>query len=164
MGRKPSAQPPHPLAATMYCLPSTLYVDGLEWWPLPPWNCHRWSPVSASRALNSPVGSPPNTSPPAVASSDAHIGRSRFQRHPPPAGRGPSALIEPAMSSASAAKAAPQYGMLSTNSRRRRVTVAPTSWTGQYRSSVLGLYAACVHSLAPAGPGQKCTGSPSLSG
>src|SRR5205085_7874854 len=81
MGRKPSAQPPQPLAATTYCLPSTLYVDGLEWWPLPHWNFHRWSPVSASSALNSPVGSPPNTSPPPVASRDAHIGMSRFQRH-----------------------------------------------------------------------------------
>src|ERR1700748_2409524 len=43
--------PPQPLGATMYCLPSTLYVDGLEWWPLPHWNDHRWSPLSASSAL-----------------------------------------------------------------------------------------------------------------
>src|SRR5919109_2389512 len=138
LGRNPSAQPPHPLGATMYCLPSTLYVEGLEWWPLPVWNIHRWSPVSASSALNSPVGSPPNTRPPAVVSSDEHIGRSRFQSQRSAPVRGSKALTEPAMSSASTATPAPQYGMLSMNSRRRRVAVAPMSCTGQYRSSVFG--------------------------
>ena len=103
---------------------------GLLWWPLPHWNCHSWSPLSASSALNSPVGSPPNTRPPPVVSSDAHIGMSLRQRQRSSPVRGSKALIEPAMSSRSTATPAPQYGMLSLNSLRRRVAVAPTSCTG----------------------------------
>src|SRR3954468_7369502 len=163
-GRNPSVQAPHPVGTAMYCRPSMLYVDGLLWWPLPHWNFHSSSPLLASSALNSPVGSPAKTRPPPVVSTDEHIGMSLAQRHFSLPVRGSKALIDPAMSSRSTPTPAPQYGMLSLNSLRRRVAVAPTSCTGQYRSSVLGLYAACVHSLAPAGPGQKCTGSPSLSG
>src|SRR5215218_5825591 len=81
LGRNPSAQPPQPLGATMYCRPSMLYVDGLLWWPLPHWNCHSSSPLLASHALNSPVGSPPNTRSPPVVSSDEHMHRSLVQRH-----------------------------------------------------------------------------------
>src|SRR5215218_11441554 len=81
LGRNPSAQPPQPDGATMYCRPSTLYVDGLLWWPLPHWNCHSSSPLLASHALNSPVGSPPNTRSPPVVSSDEHMHRSLVQRH-----------------------------------------------------------------------------------
>src|SRR3954466_8842125 len=123
----------------VYWRPSTLYVDGLLWWPLPHWKCHSSSPVSASSARYSPVGSPPNTKPPPVVSSDGHIGMSLRQRQRSSPVRGSKALIEPAMSSRSTATPAPQYGMLSLNSLRRRVAVAPTSCTGQYRSSVFGL-------------------------
>src|SRR5919205_620943 len=42
--------------------------------PLPVWNCQSRSPVRASRAMNSPVGSPAKTTPPAVASTEATIG------------------------------------------------------------------------------------------
>ena len=79
-GRKPSVHAPQPVGTAMYCRPSTLYVHGLLWWPLPHWNCHSGSPLSASSALNSPVGSPPNTRSPPVVSSDAHIGMSLVQR------------------------------------------------------------------------------------
>src|SRR4051794_28027864 len=80
-GRNPSTQPPHPVGTAMYCRPSTMYVLGLLWCPLPHWNSHSFSPVSASRATNSPVGVPWNTSPPAVVRVDAHIGYSLRQRH-----------------------------------------------------------------------------------
>ena len=99
-GRNPSAHPPQPTGTATYCLPSTVYVDGLLWWPLPHWNCHSCSPVRASSALNSPEGSPANTRSPPVASVDAHIGSSLRQRHfssPLPS----NALIDPVMSSAS---------------------------------------------------------------
>ena len=66
-----------------------------------------------------------------MARTDEHIGRSRRQRHFSAPVRGSKALMEPAMSSASTATPAPQYGMLSMNSLRRRVAVAPTSCTGQ---------------------------------
>src|SRR3954470_16131387 len=79
-GRNPSVHAPHPVGTAMYCRPSTLYVDGLLWWPLPHWNCHNGSPLSASNAWNSPVGSPANISPPPVASTDEHIGTSLRQR------------------------------------------------------------------------------------
>src|SRR3954466_3659342 len=123
----------------VYWRPSTLYVDGLVWCPLPHWNCHSSSPVSASSALYSPVGSPPNTRPPPVVSTDAHIGMSLRQRQRSSPVRGSKALMDPAMSSRSTATPAPQYGMLSLNSLRRRVAVAPTSCTGAYSSSVFGL-------------------------
>src|SRR3954451_21191088 len=80
-GRNPSTQPPHPVGTAMNCRPSTVYVLGLLWCPLPHWNSHSFSPVSASRATNSPVGVPWNTSPPAVVRVDAHIGYSLRQRH-----------------------------------------------------------------------------------
>jgi len=114
----------------MYCLPSMLYVEGLEWWPLPHWNCHSRSPVSAFHALNSPVGSPPSTRFPPVASSDEHMQVSFVQRQRSCAVRGSYALTYPVWSSPSTATPAPQYGMLSLNSLRRRVAVAPTSCTG----------------------------------
>src|SRR5918995_3394882 len=123
----------------MYCRPSMLKEHGLLGWPLPHWNCHSNSPLSASSALNSPVGSPPNTSPPPVASSDEHIGMSLAQRHLSSPVRGSKALMDPAMSSRSTPTPAPQYGMLSLNSLRRRVAVAPTSCTGAYSNSVFGL-------------------------
>ena len=47
LGRKPSAQPPQPLGATMYWRPSTSYDDGLLWFR------GRWvslSPVERSLA------------------------------------------------------------------------------------------------------------------
>src|SRR3954467_11162495 len=138
-GRNPSVHAPQPVGTAMYWRPSTLYVDGLLWWPLPHWNCHSRSPVLASRALNSPVGSPANTRSPAVASTDEHIGMSLAQRHFSAPVLGSNALMDPAMSSRSTATPAPQYGMLSLNSRRRRVAVAPTSCTGAYSSSVFGL-------------------------
>src|SRR6188472_4494153 len=81
LGRNPSAQPPQPLGATMYCLPSMLYDEGLLWWPLPHENCHSSSPLLASHALNSPVGSPPKTRSPPVASSDEHMHIWAVQRH-----------------------------------------------------------------------------------
>src|SRR3954466_8171825 len=138
-GRNPSVHAPQPVGTAMYWRPSTLYVDGLLWWPLPHWNCHSRSPLLASSALNSPVGSPANTRSPAVVSTEEHIGTSLRQRHLSSPVRGSKALTEPAMSSRSTATPAPQYGMLSLNSRRRRVAVAPTSCTGTYSSSVLGL-------------------------
>jgi hypothetical protein len=65
-----------------------------------------------------------------VVSNDAHIGMSLAQRQRSSPVRGSKALMDPAMSSRSTATPAPQYGMLSLNSLRRRVAVAPTSWTG----------------------------------
>src|ERR1700682_4827129 len=59
-GMMPSSQPPQPTGTTTYCLPSTLYVEGLLWWPLPHWNSHSFSPVRALSATNSPVGGPAN--------------------------------------------------------------------------------------------------------
>src|SRR3954453_16951678 len=138
-GRNPSVQPPQPVGTAMHCRPSMLNEHGLEWWPLPHWKCHSSSPDSASSALNSPVGSPPKTRSPPVASSDAHIGMSLRQRQRSSPLRGSKALIEPDTSVASTATPAPQYGMLSLHSRRRRVAVAPMSCTVQYRSSVFGL-------------------------
>src|SRR4051812_10461369 len=73
LGRKPSAQPPQPVGTRMYWRPSTLYEDGLLWWPVPHWNSNSLSPLLASQALNSPVGSPPKTTSPPVASSDEHM-------------------------------------------------------------------------------------------
>src|SRR5215218_10539633 len=113
LGRNPSAQPPQPLGATTYCRPSMLYVDGLLWWPLPHWNCHSSSPLLASQALNSPVGSPPNTRSPPVASSDEHMHSWPVQRQRSWAVRGSYALTYPLWSSPSTATPAPQYGMLS---------------------------------------------------
>src|SRR5690606_7731257 len=80
-GRKPSSQPPHPVGTAMYCRPSTSYGVGLLWCPLPHWNDHSFSPVSASRATNSPVGVPWKTRPPAVVRVEAHIGYSLRHRH-----------------------------------------------------------------------------------
>src|SRR5829696_3903020 len=94
-GRKPSVQAPQPVGTTTYCRPSTLYVDGLLWWPLPHWNCQSSSPLRASSALNSPVGSPPNTRSPPVASTEPHIGMSLAQRHVSFPVRGSKALIDP---------------------------------------------------------------------
>ena len=65
-----------------------------------------------------------------MVSTDEHIGMSLAQRHRSCPVRGSKALIDPAMSSRSTATPAPQYGMLSLNSLRRRVAVAPTSCTG----------------------------------
>ena len=74
-----------------------------------------------------------------MASSDEHMHRSLVQRQRSWPVRGSYALTYPLWSSPSTATPAPQYGMLSLNSRRRRVAVAPTSCTGTYSSSVLGL-------------------------
>src|SRR5687767_11624908 len=42
--------------------------------PEPVWNCHSFLPVSASKAMNSPVAAPVNTSPPPVDSVPAMLG------------------------------------------------------------------------------------------
>src|SRR5712672_1772834 len=94
-GRNPSAQPPNPVGTATYCRPSTLYVLGLLWWPLPHWNFHNRSPVSALRALNLPEGSPANTRLPCVASTEAHIGCSLRQRQVSWPVLGSNALIDP---------------------------------------------------------------------
>ena len=44
----------------------------------PVWNSHSVSPVSSSRATNSPVIRPVNSSPPPVASTPAELGKSRI--------------------------------------------------------------------------------------
>ena len=74
-----------------------------------------------------------------MASTDAVIGCSSVKRHFSWPVAGSMAERYPHSSSVSTATPAPQYGMLSLNSRRRRVAVAPTSCTGASKSPVFGL-------------------------
>src|SRR5437016_3964920 len=68
--------PPMPESTLTYCLPLCVYVTGWALMPEPVWNCHSCAPVSASRAMNSPVSFPVKTSPPPVDSVADQICRS----------------------------------------------------------------------------------------
>ena len=74
------------LTAT-YCRPSTANVIGNPVIGEPRLTSHSTSPVSASRARKRPLRSPPNTSPPPVATSDVVAARcSYFHRSSPVSG------------------------------------------------------------------------------
>ena len=47
LGKNPSVQAPYPTGTAMNCRPSTVYVLGFEWWPLPQVYCQSSSPLLA---------------------------------------------------------------------------------------------------------------------
>src|SRR5215469_12562378 len=65
-----------PLDTAMYWTPSCSQVIGWPSMPDPVWNDHSFLPVSASKASNSPVSWPLNTTPPPVDSTPEKRGRS----------------------------------------------------------------------------------------
>ncbi|MEY9386809.1 hypothetical protein ABIF93_005066 [Bradyrhizobium japonicum] len=65
----------------MYCTPSCCQVTGCPSMPEPVWNCQSFLPVSASKASNSPVSAPENTTPPAVDSTPEKRGMSLGASH-----------------------------------------------------------------------------------
>ena len=76
-----------PVLTATYCRPSTANVIGNPVIGEPRFTSHNTSPVSASRARNRPLRSPPNTSPPPVATSEVVAARcSYFQASSPVSG------------------------------------------------------------------------------
>ena len=98
-----------------------------------------------------------------MARTDAVIGCSLRKRHFSWPVAGSMADRYPETSSVSTATPAPQYGMLSLNSRRRRVAVAPTSRTGAQKTRLWAV--ARVRPFLGAGrAGPEVDGLPLLSG